>query len=80
MLQLPVIRQNPDLVKKGLEKKHFIDSGLVDTIIQLDDQRKKLQLDFDNNQSKVNSNSKEIGQLMARGQKDEAERKKTGSC
>ena len=76
MLQLPVIRQNPDLVKKGLEKKHFIDSGLVDTIIQLDDQRKKLQLDFDNNQSKVNSNSKEIGQLMARGQKDEAERKK----
>jgi seryl-tRNA synthetase len=48
---------------------------LVDTILSLDDQRKKLQLEFDNNQAKVNSASKEIGQLMGKGMKEEAEAK-----
>ncbi len=37
---------------------------------------KKLQLEFDNNQAKVNSTSKEIGGLMAKGLKEEAETKK----
>lgn len=76
MLQLQVLRQDPEAVKKRLAIKHFADLNLVDTIISLDDQRKKLQLDFDNNQSKVNSASKEIGQLMTKGQKDEAEARK----
>lgn len=76
MLQLQVLRQNPEWVKERLAVKHFGETGLVDTIISLDDQRKKLQLEFDTNQAKVNSASKEIGQLMAKGQKDEAETKK----
>lgn len=76
MLQLQVLRQNPEWVKERLAVKHFGETGLVDTIISLDDQRKKLQLEFDNNQAKVNSVSKEIGQLMAKGQKEEAETKK----
>ncbi|HLG39956.1 MAG TPA: serine--tRNA ligase, partial [Chitinophagaceae bacterium] len=42
----------------------------------LDDQRKKLQLEFDTNQAKVNSTSKEIGQLIGKGLKEEAENKK----
>src|SRR4029077_15751894 len=46
------------------------------TILALDDKRKKLQLEFDTNQAKVNSASKEIGQLMAKGNKEEAEAKK----
>jgi seryl-tRNA synthetase len=76
MLQLQVLRQNPDRVKERLAVKHFGEPGLVESILSLDDQRKKLQLEFDNNQAKVNSTSKEIGQLMAKGQKDEAENKK----
>ena len=76
MLQLQVLRQQTDEVKKKLDIKHFADPGLVDTILSLDDQRKKLQLEFDNNQAKVNSASKEIGQLMGKGNKDEAEAKK----
>lgn len=76
MLQLQVLRQNPDQVKDKLAIKHFADIDLVDQIISLDDQRKKLQLEFDTNQSKVNSTSKEIGALMAKGQKEEAEAKK----
>ncbi|WP_276502993.1 serine--tRNA ligase [Terrimonas pollutisoli] len=76
MLQLQVLRQNPDWVKERLAIKHFKDLTLVDEIIVLDDQRKKSQLEFDNTQSKINATSKEIGQLMAKGQKEEAEAKK----
>lgn len=76
MLQLQVLRQQTEEVKKKLAIKHFGDPGLVDTILSLDDQRKKLQLEFDNNQAKVNSASKEIGQLMAKGNKEEAESRK----
>jgi seryl-tRNA synthetase len=76
MLQLQVLRQNPAWVKERLAIKNFVDLNLVDTILSLDDERKKLQLDFDNTQAKVNSLSKEIGQLMAKGQKEEAEANK----
>jgi seryl-tRNA synthetase len=76
MLQLQVLRQSPDDVKKRLAIKHFAEPALVDSILSLDDQRKKLQLEFDTNQAKVNASSKEIGQLMAKGNKEEAEAKK----
>ena len=76
MLQLQQLRQNPEAIKNKLAIKHFAEPQLVDAIITLDDERKKLQFDFDNNQAKVNSTSKEIGALMAKGQKEEAESKK----
>ena len=76
MLQVQVLRQNPQAVKDKLAVKNFAEPQLVGIIIALDDERKKLQLDFDNNQAKVNSVSKEIGALMAKGQKEEAETKK----
>jgi len=76
MLQLQVLRQNPEWVKERLAVKHFADTNLVDAVLSLDEQRKKLQLEFDNTQAKVNSASKEIGALMAKGNKDEAEAKK----
>ena len=76
MLQLQVLRQNPQWVKEKLAVKHFGDLSVVDAVLALDEERKKLQLDFDNNQAKVNSTSKEIGALMGKGQKEEAEAKK----
>ncbi len=76
MLQLQVLRQNPVGVKERLAIRHFAETDLVDTILSLDDQRKKLQLEFDTTQAKVNSSSKEIGQLIGKGLKDEAENKK----
>lgn len=77
MLQVNFIRQNTALVKERLAVKNFNEISLVDEIINLDDQRKKLQLEFDTNQAKVNSASKEIGQLMAKGKKEEADTKKS---
>ena len=67
MLQLSVLRNDPDFVKERLAVKHCKQLDLVDSIITLDDQRKKLQLDFDNTQAKVNAASKEIGKMMASG-------------
>lgn len=77
MLQINYIRQNTELVKKGLAKKFFNNPSLVDEILSLDEQRKKLQTAFDETQAKVNSTSKEIGMLMAKGQKEDAEARKS---
>lgn len=73
MLQVSYLRENTALAKQRLEVKHFPQPGLVDTVIALDDERKALQAGFDDLQSKVNAASKEIGALMARGEKDKAE-------
>jgi len=76
MLQLQVLRQNVEAVKARLAVKNFKNTELVDEVIALDDQRKKLQLEFDNTQASVNSASKEIGMLMGKGEKEAAEEKK----
>ncbi|MBS4042917.1 MAG: serine--tRNA ligase [Chitinophagaceae bacterium] len=73
MLQISVIKSNPALVKERLAVKHFKNVELIDEIIVLDDDRKKTQVDFDTTQAKINAASKEIGKLMAIGNKDEAE-------
>jgi seryl-tRNA synthetase len=73
MLQLQVIRQNPEWIKERLTVKYFNEGSVVDEILKLDEQRKKLQLEFDNTQAKINSASKGIGQLMAKGEKEKAE-------
>jgi seryl-tRNA synthetase len=77
MLQVAFIRQNVDFVKERLAVRNFPEPQLVDIIVRLDDQRKKLQLESDTTQSRINAISKEIGQLMAKGSKAEAEQKKT---
>ena len=76
MLQVAFIRQNVAFVKERLTVRNFKETDLVDTIVGLDDQRKKLQLGSDNTQSKINAHSKEIGLLMGKGQKEQAEEKK----
>ena len=73
MLQVNFLRQNRELAKAKLAIKHFGQPELVDTAIALDDERKQLQASFDDTQSKVNAASKEIGGLMAKGEKDKAE-------
>ncbi|HEX5026972.1 MAG TPA: serine--tRNA ligase [Agriterribacter sp.] len=76
MLQVNMIRQKAGWVKERLAIRNFQGIHLVDDIIALDDQRKKLQYDVETIQAKVNSSSKDIGQWMAKGQKEEAEKAK----
>jgi len=76
MLQVHYIKANREEVLQRLAKKNFLETSLVDKIIANDDDRKKLQYRLDEIQSKINSSSKEIGQLMAAGRKELAEEKK----
>ncbi len=76
MLQVAFIRQHPEVVRERLAIRNFGEINLVDEIIALDDKRKKLQSDADSNLARVNSSSKEIGMLIGKGMKTEAEAKK----
>jgi seryl-tRNA synthetase len=76
MLQVQVIRKQRDWVLERLALKHFSEPGLVDKVIELDDQRKSLLTASEVLLARRNAASKEIGGLMATGKKEEAERLK----
>lgn len=76
MLQVNYIRQQTELVKEGLRVKHFADLTVVDKIVELDEQVRKLKVETESLQATLNSASKEIGNLMAKGEKEAAELKK----
>jgi seryl-tRNA synthetase len=73
MLPIQLFRQNKELVLEGLKKKNFKELELVDQIISIDEERRKIQVENDNLAAAINSASKSIGQLMGQGKKDEAE-------
>lgn len=76
MLPIQLFRQNKDLIIAGLNKKNFKETELVDTIIELDEQLRAVKAENDNVLASINSASKSIGQLMAKGEKEEAEKAK----
>ncbi len=73
MLQVNFLREEKARVLEGLKKRNFKQIDLVDKAISVDDARKKLQFDLDQNLSEMNKISKEIGVLMRDGKKEEAE-------
>ena len=77
MLQVSFLREQKERVVEGLKKRNFKNLELVDEAIQLDDLRKKAQLELDTQLSEINKISKEIGMLMKDGKKDEAEAAKS---
>jgi seryl-tRNA synthetase len=76
MLQVNFIRQNPEWVKERLAVRNFAKVDLVDTILNLDDQLRKLKTTTESIQATMNAASKEIGMLMGKGEKEAAEKKK----
>ncbi len=74
MLDIKLIRENPEMVKENIKKK-FQDSKLilVDEVVELDKQSRAVQQQADNMRADRNKFSKQIGGLMAKGKKDEAE-------
>lgn len=73
MLPIQLFRQNKELILEGLKKKNFKEPELVDKVIEIDERRRHLQVENDNIAAFINSASKNIGQLMAKGNKEEAE-------
>lgn len=73
MLQVNFLRENKTRVIEGLKKRNFQNIELIDEVIGLDEERKKLQFELDNLNAERNKISKEIGTLMKEGKRDEAE-------
>ncbi len=73
MLNLKFIQDNPELVIEKLKKKNFDASGIVAEIVDLYQQKNKLQSQSDQAKAEMNKISKEIGLLFREGKKDEAD-------
>ncbi len=76
MLPIQLFRTNKELILEGLKKKNFKEPELVHRIISIDEHRRKLQVENDNLSAIANSAAKAIGQLMAKGEKQQAEEMK----
>lgn len=74
MIDIKFLRENPEVVKENIRKK-FQDEKLplVDEVITLDAERRATQQQVDDLKANRNKISKQIGQLMAQGKKEEAE-------
>lgn len=64
------------MIKAKLRIRNFPEINLVDEILKQDDERRRLQSESEQAQSRLNSTAKEIGMLMSKGKKEEAESKK----
>jgi len=65
MLSIQFIRQNPDLVREALEKRH--DSAPLEEILTLDEQRRKLLQEVETLRAQQKRESKEIARLTGSG-------------
>ncbi len=78
MIDIKLIRENPELVKENMKKK-FQDQKLVlvDEVIALDKELRAYKLEADTLRGKRNSVSKSIGMLMGQKKIEEANEAKT---
>ena len=74
MLDLRFVRENPEIVKQNIRNK-FQDNKLplVDEVIALDEESRKVKKEADDLRANRNKISKQIGMLMGQGKKEEAE-------
>ncbi len=73
MLQVSYIRENRDEVLNRLAVRNFKQPELVEQIIKLDDDRRQTQTLLDSISAEANAAAKKIGELMRKGEKQEAE-------
>ena len=74
MLEITLLRQQPDFVKERLAVKNVENvSQIVDRILELDGERRRLQQVKDEVLNRSNSLAKEVGLLMKQNRRDEAE-------
>jgi seryl-tRNA synthetase len=72
MLQVPFIRENKDLVIARLEKRNIDATAMIDEVMALDEDRKRIQTELDNTLAESNALSKEIGNLYKSGEAQKA--------
>ncbi|MDE7386457.1 MAG: serine--tRNA ligase [Muribaculaceae bacterium] len=73
MLTIQQIKENPDRVVEKLAIKGFDGREAIDKVLELDNKRRELQLNNDNQAAELNKKAAEIGALMKAGKREEAE-------
>jgi seryl-tRNA synthetase len=73
MLQISFIRENREKVIQALAKRNMNATELVDQVISLDESKRSVQNEMENSLAESNKLSKDIGELMKRGEKSKAE-------
>ncbi len=77
MLDINLLRTNPEVVKENIKKKFQNQKlELVDKVVELDRQFRKAKTDGDSLRGQRNAISKQIGGFMKQGLKDKAEEAK----
>ena len=76
MLQIQVLRENPEQVIARLKVKNFDATELVNNILTLDAQLRQLKKNLDNNLMEQGKIAKSIGQMFKEGRREEAEQMK----
>ena len=76
MLDINLIRKQPDFVKQRLATRGAGDEAHIDEILKLDEQRRKALVEVESFKALRNKVSKEIGALMGQKKLAEAEAKK----
>jgi seryl-tRNA synthetase len=73
MLQVSVIREQPEKILEGLKKRNFKDAEtLINQIIETDQRRRETQKSVDDIKAQSNNDSRKIGELMKAGKAEEA--------
>ena len=73
MLTLTQIREERDSIISALSKRGIDATESIDKIISLDQERRSLQKELDDTLAESNSLSRQIGELMKAGKREEAE-------
>jgi seryl-tRNA synthetase len=77
MLQVAVLREKREEMIQRLNKRNIDAAALVDRVLDLDEKRRATQVSLDDLKAEQNRISKEVGQLMKSGQREEAEQLKS---
>ena len=76
MLDIKLIRENPDFVKERLNTRDEALVFVIDEILTVDKERRKLIAEVEQLKAEKNKLSKEIGKLFKEGKKEEAQKAK----
>ncbi|MEG0109145.1 MAG: serine--tRNA ligase, partial [Lachnospiraceae bacterium] len=75
MLDIRFVRSNPEIVKENMKKKFQLDKlPMVDEVLGLDERNREIKGEVEALRAEKNKITKEIGNLMAQGKKEEAEK------
>ena len=73
MLEINFIKENKDLVVKSLSKRNLDLSSMIESVIEIDIKKRKIQTELDSILHQLNLISKDIGDLFKKGLQKEAQ-------